>query len=54
MIELLCNQGIAIIEKNSFNKSDDIGVVSSSTSSELKTIYKSIQKWIDITDEKVN
>lgn len=50
LIELLCSQGVALIEKN---KSEDTSVMSTSVTNDLKTIYKSIQKWVDITDEKV-
>lgn len=59
IIDLLCNQGVALIDRNTLNKVDDSTSLSSvsmssSVSNELKTIYRSIQKWIDITDEKVN
>jgi len=58
IIDLLCNQGTALIDRHTdLNKSDDLTtttVRSSSLSNELKSIYRSIQKWIDITDEKVN
>ena len=48
MIELLCFKGIAIIESNvesALNKSQ---------SDDVKSIYKSIQKWTDINDDKVS
>ncbi len=56
MVDLLCSQGIALIEKNASSKSDDsyaFNIMSTSLTNELKIIYRSIQKWIDISDEKV-
>ena len=50
MIELLINQGLAMIEMNNLNKNQ---VVSISLTNDLKAIYRTIQKWIDISDEKV-
>jgi hypothetical protein len=46
VIELLTNQGIAIYELNAIEFSSD-------NIQEVKSIYQSLQKWIDINDEKV-
>ena len=56
IIELLSSQGVALIEKNCLNnKSDETYSTSMSSGlfNELKSIYRSIQKWTDITDDKV-
>jgi hypothetical protein len=47
IVELLTNQGIAIADINSIDFSNE-------NIDELKNIYKSLQKWIDISDEKVS
>ena len=47
VIDLLCYKGMAIIE----TAGDDL---KQTQSDELKSIYKSLQKWIDINDDKVN
>lgn len=46
VIDLLCYQGIAMAEKNLIESANEYV-------DELKSIYKSLQKWIDINDEKV-
>ena len=47
VIELLSFQGIALSDLNFIEFSTD-------KIDELKLIYQSIQKWIDINDEKVS
>ena len=52
----MSSQGVALIEKNCLNnKSDETYSTSMSSGlfNELKSIYRSIQKWTDITDDKV-
>jgi hypothetical protein len=44
------HQGTAIIEKDVSNSSQ---INSKALLSELRQIYRSIQKWVDINDEKV-
>ena len=46
VIELLASQGVAIYELNSIEFSSD-------NIQDVKSIYQSLQKWIDINDEKV-
>ena len=46
LIDLLVYQGMALAEKNIIEPSSD-------NIDEMKSIYKSLQKWIDINDEKV-
>ncbi len=46
LVELLCAEGCAIVEKN-------LDQISNEIAEELKNIYKHLQKWIDINDDKV-
>lgn len=51
IIELLLSQGIAMIEKSLLAKDESM---SASLVNNLKAIYRSLQKWIDINDDKVS
>ena len=56
IIELLVHQGLAYIERYLLEKkgpNDDDVSTTSPIFDDLKLIYKSIQKWIDINDDKV-
>jgi hypothetical protein len=62
VIELLVQQGVALIEKQvlekiressgSEEKSAPIRYIT--LSEEVRQVYRALQKWIDLTDEKVN
>jgi hypothetical protein len=49
----LVHQGLAYIERYLLEKKDEDVSTTTPIFDELKLIYKSIQKWIDINDDKV-
>ena len=54
---MLVNQGVAIIDhfillNKSESDEDQVNMENASVITDLKAIYNSIQKWIDINDEK--
>jgi len=52
IVELLVSQGTAMIEKHATAKDDD--TMPESLVDELKTVYRGLQKWVDIGDEKAS
>lgn len=57
IIELLVHQGVALIEKQLLEikeeKEEKTKIKSLRFTEELRQVYRSLQKWIDINDEKV-
>jgi hypothetical protein len=49
IVELLVNQGTSMIEKHALAADE---VMSESLASDLKAVYRSLQRWVDMGDEK--